>query len=100
MLCAVLLTGVAGKCHAAAACSAGLLAGWLAGQRTQHTASHVAHSHSPLPAAIPPQVGQFPNAVNTPAFPSVVLRPGQEYVNQAAWRFTQDRPAKRPSNAE
>ena len=47
-----------------------------------------------------PQMGQFPNAVNTPTFPSVVLRPGQEYVNRAAWRFTQDRPAKQPSNAE
>ncbi|PRW56102.1 Aldose 1-epimerase [Chlorella sorokiniana] len=46
------------------------------------------------------EVGQFPNAVNTPTFPSVVLRPGQEYVNRAAWRFTQDRPAKQPSNAE
>ena len=47
-----------------------------------------------------PQVGQFPNAVNTPAFPGVVLRPGAEYVHRAAWRFTQDRPRKRPSDAE
>lgn len=28
-----------------------------------------------------------PNAVNTPTFPSVVLRPGEVYQHAAVWRF-------------
>ena len=30
----------------------------------------------------------FPNAINTPAFPSVVLRPGQTYKHTTIWRFS------------
>lgn len=29
----------------------------------------------------------FPNAINTPAFPDSVLRPGHTYQNVCIWRF-------------
>jgi aldose 1-epimerase len=32
----------------------------------------------------------FPNAANVPAFPSVVLRPGEEYREVTEWRFNAD----------
>lgn len=31
----------------------------------------------------------LPDAGNQPAFPAPVLRPGQEYRNQAVWRLYQ-----------
>ena len=34
----------------------------------------------------------FPNAVNTPAFPSVILRPGEAYRRQARYRFAATAP--------
>jgi len=33
------------------------------------------------------EAAQFPNAINTPTFPSVVLRPGKQYKNEVHWRF-------------
>lgn len=38
------------------------------------------------------EVGQFLNAVNTPDFPSVILRPGQQYRNVVEWRFFAEEP--------
>ncbi|KAL4421646.1 hypothetical protein ABPG75_010937 [Micractinium tetrahymenae] len=40
------------------------------------------------------ECGQFPNAVNTPAFPSVVLRPGSVYRNRVEWRFSAEEAAE------
>lgn len=37
------------------------------------------------------EVGQMPNAINTPSFPSVLLRPGEAYQHHAEWHFSQDR---------
>ena len=33
-------------------------------------------------------VQDFPDAINIPSFPSMVLRPGQTYTNIAVWRFS------------
>ncbi|MBE7216933.1 MAG: galactose mutarotase [Caulobacteraceae bacterium] len=44
------------------------------------------HPFAPQGAvALEPQ--DFPNAVNTPAFPSVILRPGERYLRRARYRF-------------
>ena len=44
------------------------------------------HPFTPQGAvALEPQ--DFPNAINTPAFPSVILRPGERYLRRARYRF-------------
>ena len=41
----------------------------------------------------------FPEAGNQPAFPSPILRPGEEYRNQVVWRFYDVPPAPTPTEA-
>lgn len=46
---------------------------------------------TPHGSHLPPHPAQtmLPDAGNQPAFPAPVLRPGQEYRNQAVWRLYQ-----------
>ena len=42
----------------------------------------------PQHAAICLETQGFPNAINTPSFPSMVLRPGQAYRHVVQYKFT------------
>ncbi len=47
------------------------------------------HVHGPNAGlCLEPQ--HFPNAVNVAAFPSIILKPGQEYIHRTVWKFSTD----------
>ncbi|PSC67689.1 galactose mutarotase [Micractinium conductrix] len=50
-------------------------------------------------AAVALEATAFPEAGNQPAFPSPILRPGEEYRNQVVWRFYDVPPAPTPTEA-